>query len=201
MARYVTEIVAAEGPVHENEIVTRIRSAWGLARAGNRVRDAVQAGIATARHKKAIAGGPFYVLPGQSIRVRSRAMVESAGLRKPEHLPPAEIDAALLAIVDANFGAQREQLIVSTARLLGFAATSAPLRGTMDMQIEALVSAGMLELDNGLLTRRQPAKPAAPREPADVGGPSGQRSGDAARPEPHPDPWRREHRPVQDGGS
>jgi len=35
MMKHVVRVVSIEGPIHESEIVLRIRSAWGLARAGN----------------------------------------------------------------------------------------------------------------------------------------------------------------------
>ncbi len=59
MMKHVVRVVSIEGPVHETEIVARIRSAWGLARAGVRIRDAVQAAIKAARDSGYIAGGPF----------------------------------------------------------------------------------------------------------------------------------------------
>ncbi|MGI6855007.1 DUF3320 domain-containing protein [Mesorhizobium sp. 1B3] len=82
MARYVGQIVSQEGPIHESEIVTRVRSAWGLARAGNRIRDAVLAGIKAAEARGEIEGeGAFYVAPKQEIRIRDRSGVSSLSLR------------------------------------------------------------------------------------------------------------------------
>lgn len=49
MSKHVATIVEVEGPIHEAEIVARIRDAWGLQRAGNRIREAVQNGIAIAQ--------------------------------------------------------------------------------------------------------------------------------------------------------
>ena len=59
MMKHVVRVVSVEGPIHELEIVVRIRSAWGLMRAGNRIREAVQAAIKAAKRKGDIAGGPF----------------------------------------------------------------------------------------------------------------------------------------------
>lgn len=153
MVRYVSTVVETEGPIHENEIITRIRSAWGLARAGNRIRDAVRAGISAAQRSKAIEGGPFYILPNQVVQIRDRSSAQSSTLKRPEHLPPAEVDAALLAVVDANFGAPPEQLITATARLFGFAATSAQLREVLDQRIQSAVARGALRREGELLIR------------------------------------------------
>src|SRR4051812_27201213 len=97
--------------------VVRIRSAWGLARAGNRIRDAVQAAIKAAKRKGDISGGPFYLIPGQQVTVKSRGEVDSNTLRRPEILPPEEVKVAITQVVEENFGAERDQLAQAVARL------------------------------------------------------------------------------------
>jgi hypothetical protein len=125
MMKHVVQVVTVEGPVHESEIVVRIRSAWGLARAGNRIRDAVQAAIKAAKRKGDISGGPFYLVPGQQVIVRNRGEVDSNTLRRPDILPPEEVKVAITQVVEQNYGAERDQLAQAVARLFGFAATSA----------------------------------------------------------------------------
>jgi hypothetical protein len=68
-------------------------------------------------------------------------------------LPPMELDVAALAIIDANFGARRDELVLATARDFGFAATSAQLRAVIEARIDALTAAGVLALKDGLLVR------------------------------------------------
>jgi very-short-patch-repair endonuclease len=154
MARYAAKVVEVEGPVHENEVVARVRSAWGLARAGNRIRDAVLAGLRAAQRAGDVeAAGPFWSKPGQVIQARDRSAVLSTTLRKPEHLPPREVEAALLDLLDANFGAGRDELISATARLFGFAATSVQLRSVIEAGLQSLVTEGMAEIANHQVTR------------------------------------------------
>jgi hypothetical protein len=157
MMKHVVRVVAIEGPIHETEIVARIRSAWGLARAGVRIRDAVQAAINAANGTGYIAGGPFYVVPGQAVIVRDRSEVDSSTLRKPENLPPEEVKAAIDQVVEENYGAQRDQLVLAVARLFGFASTSAPLREVVENALADLLHSGRLRLDGRLVRRPQPA--------------------------------------------
>nr|WP_246740009.1 DUF3320 domain-containing protein [Bradyrhizobium aeschynomenes] len=166
MTRYVVEIVAVEGPVHESEIIVRIRSAWGLARAGNRIRDAVRAALNAAVAKGQIAGGPFYTVPSQPIVVRNREEVQSSTLRKPEMLPPEEIKTAILQVVEQNFGAEEDQLIQAVVRLFGFGSTSAQLREVVQDCLKDLLEAGRLRRDGELLSKPQDVSPAAPAAPA-----------------------------------
>jgi very-short-patch-repair endonuclease len=155
MMKHVVRVVSIEGPVHESEIVLRIRSLWGLARAGNRIRDAVLAAVRAAKRKGDIVGGPFYSLPGQAVLVRDRSGIESNTLRKPEYLPPDEIKAAISSLVAENFGAELEQLVQAVARMFGFGATSGQLREVVESALNELLEAGKLRLDGRLVTQVQ----------------------------------------------
>ena len=146
MAEIVTKIVAAESPIHEDEVVTRVRMLWELGRAGDRIQTKVLAGL-----KHAVKSGDikkekdFYLKPGANVLIRDRSAVTSPGLRKPEYLPPHEINKAVIALIEANYGAARDQLPVEVARLLGFKATSPQLREVIDRQIKMLVKEGKLQ--------------------------------------------------------
>jgi hypothetical protein len=155
MMKYVVRVVSVEGPVHESEIVVRIRSAWGLARAGNRIRDAVLAALKAAKRKGDIVGGPFYSLPGQEVVVRDRSEVDSNTLRKPDNLPHEEVKAAIGRVVEENFGAEQDQLVQAVARLFGFGSTSAQLREVVKSALTDLLDSGRLRLDGRLIARAQ----------------------------------------------
>jgi very-short-patch-repair endonuclease/phenylpyruvate tautomerase PptA (4-oxalocrotonate tautomerase family) len=156
MMKHVVRVVSVEGPIHESEIVVRIRSAWGLMRAGSRIREAVQAAIKAAKRKGDIAGGPFYLVPDQAVVVRNRSDVESNTLRKPEILPPEEVRVAIAEVVEGNYGAERDQLVQAVARLFGFGSTSAQLREVVETALTDLLDTGHLRLDGRLVTRAQP---------------------------------------------
>jgi hypothetical protein len=156
MMRHVVRVVSIEGPVHESEIVVRIRSAWGLARTGNRIRDAVHAAIKAAKQNGYLVGGPFYVTPEQTVIVRDRSEVDSGTLRKPENLPPEEIKIAIGQVVEQNYGAERDQLVPAVARLFGFGSTSAPLREVVERALADLLDSGRLRIEGQLVMRGQP---------------------------------------------
>lgn len=151
MVEYVVKIIEAEGPVHLEEIVARIRMLWGLARAGSRIRAAVRRSVLIAAQRKLVVGGPFFTMPGQAVVVRDRSGVSSGTLRKPEMLPPIEIEKAIVQIVQANYGASQLELVQSISRMFGFAATSAQLRGVLSAVIEQLISDGSLVNRGGIL--------------------------------------------------
>src|SRR5690606_38710158 len=49
LADLVVEVVSAESPVHIDEVITRLREAWGLKRAGTQIRGAVQRAVLYAK--------------------------------------------------------------------------------------------------------------------------------------------------------
>jgi very-short-patch-repair endonuclease len=152
MAAIVLRIVEHEGPIHEEEIVTRVRMLWGKGRAGSRIHDSVARAVRSLLTSKAcVREEHCLAMLGCVARVRNRANVMSPTLRKPDHLPPTEIRAAILAILDASHGATRSEIPSAVARLLGFQATSAQLKTMIESQIGKLVRAGTLGDVNGML--------------------------------------------------
>jgi len=151
MVDVVTKIVAAEGPVHGDEIMARVRALWALPRLTARVKAAVARAVEQAAIAGQIEGGPFYAAPGQPVTVRDRSRA-SAGLRKPDMLPPAEIDMAVMTTVADNFGATPDELVVAVARAFGFGATSAALRAVIEARARRLVETGALVEKGGMLS-------------------------------------------------
>jgi very-short-patch-repair endonuclease len=152
LAGIIRRIIEVEGPIHEDEIVIRVRMLWGQRRAGGRIQSAVQRGLKMIARMPGIThDDPFYLITGAPIKVRDRSQAASPSLRKPEMLAPLELRAALLAVVEQNLGADREEAVTSVSRAVGFRATSAQLRGIIEQQVQFLLDSGeLLEVDGRL---------------------------------------------------
>jgi hypothetical protein len=148
LAGLIAQMVTVEGPVHVDEIVVRLRNAWGLKRTGTRIEAAIEQAIMAGIASKALINhGNFVLTPMTQITVRDRSAVQSDGLRKPDMLPPDEIDAAVLGTVQRNFGGSADEIVQAVARLFGFKATSSQLREVIQTRIDALVSQAVLAQD------------------------------------------------------
>ena len=154
LADYVEKIVEIEGPIHIDEITARIRILWGLGRAGSRIRNAVQLAVERAVQRGTLIGGPFYTRPGSQLMTRDRSKVTSPTIRKPEMLPVAEIEHAMVEVVVENYGASRGDLILATSRAFGFASTSSQLRDVLSTAVDGLVCDGRLEVKGDLLVAK-----------------------------------------------
>ncbi|PDT46653.1 helicase [Sinorhizobium fredii] len=145
MVNLIKETVSVEGPIHRDEVVTRIRTAWGLQRAGNRIDSHVGNAIRIAVHGGEIhRSGDFLLWPGSEITLRDRSNVTSPGLRRIEMLPPMEIDEGLKAAVKSSLGATFDEAINAVSRGMGFKATSSQLRDVIVSRIEHLKREGIL---------------------------------------------------------
>jgi very-short-patch-repair endonuclease len=154
LAGVIRRIIEIEGPIHEDEIVIRVRMLWGQKRAGGRIQSAVRRGLQmVVRAPTIVREGRFYVVTGSTVKVRDRSQATSPSLRRPEMLPPLELRAAILAVVEQNLGADREEAVTSVSRAVGFRATSAQLRVIIEEQIRLLVHSGELIEIEGRLSR------------------------------------------------
>jgi very-short-patch-repair endonuclease len=149
MADIVQRIVDVEAPIHRDEIVNRVRDFWGLGRAGGRIQAAIDAGIALAIAQRRVVREhqQFLSVGGRVPRVRDRSDVGSLGLRRPEYLPPSEIDEAVRHVVRGSYGASQEEITQAVSRTLGFRATSGQLRSVLESRVGALLSDGGLRRD------------------------------------------------------
>lgn len=129
----VMKIVQAEGPIHRDLIARRVAEAFGKSRTGRRIREASDRALASAMRSGGIfADREFAMTKAQQDDppVRDRSAPNAPGTAG--HLPPVEIRAAAARVVAESGDMPHEELIVATARLLGFARVGAELREVID---------------------------------------------------------------------
>lgn len=152
VADWVVRVVEIESPVHLDEVVRRIREAAGLARAGNRIREAVEGGYSLAeRQGRLLVRGEFLHLPGQEkVPVRSRADLP-ASAKRLETVAPEEAMAALTDVVRASYGIEPDEAAALAAKKLGFDRITAGMAERLRGLISAGVEAGAFTNDGGLI--------------------------------------------------
>lgn len=156
LADLAEKVVAVEGPVHVDEVVLRLRSAWGLQRAGARIQAAVERAVFIAvQAGRLVLEDRFLSVPGAEVRVRDRSGVLSTTLRKPEMLPPQETRAAIRETVVTNLGASADEIVQTVSRRLGFKATSGQLREVIQSQIDHMIREAILTQQGELLVANE----------------------------------------------
>ncbi len=155
LTQLAVDVVRIEGPVHSDEVVARIRDAWGAKRAGSRIQEAVEKAIDVAVRQNYMAqDGVWLSMPGLPITPRDRSQVSSLALRRADYLPESELAEAVLIVVQRNFGASRDQVIERVARAIGIRAISASVRERVAGVVERSILADRLVDEDGLLKIR-----------------------------------------------
>ena len=149
LAAAVEDVVRVEGPVHVDEVVRRIRTIWGLQRAGNRIREAIERGVQIALHRQAVAReGEFLRVPHAPVIVRRRNGDPPA---RVELIADAELAEAVQLVLRTEFATPREELIDAAARRVGIQATSGAVAARLATVIDDEVRRGRLTLDGELV--------------------------------------------------
>ena len=133
LAALVWEIVETEGPIHEEEVARRVAGAFSLSRTGRRIQEAVRRAVRAAdREGVIVTDGPFCMTEEQQQNppVRDRSN-ESSPTTRAEYLSPTEIRAAAAMVERESGQMPEEELVVATARLLGFARTGPDVRNRL----------------------------------------------------------------------
>ncbi|MEW2132356.1 DUF3320 domain-containing protein [Streptomyces sp. NPDC005435] len=141
----LTRIVEAEGPIHEDLLVQRAREAWGVTRAGSRIRDNVSAvADALVRARKLTSDDGFYALakPGPP---KARYPQDGDTPRKVVHIAPAERHVALYELAVECPGVSEDELVKLACEFFGWRRTGKDIRDRLAADIAELHRAGRLQ--------------------------------------------------------
>lgn len=148
----IKQMVEIEGPVHRDEVVVRIRTAWGLQQAGGRIRAHVGRALdAAVSGGHVYRSGEFLLWPGVEARLRDRSSTLSPSLRRIDMIPPMEVDEGILSILEAGFGATDDETVNAIARGLGFRSTSSQLKEFVKARIGSLMAEGKVQVRDSML--------------------------------------------------
>ena len=156
LTKWMREVIRTESPIHQQEVVTRVRTAAGIRRAGPRIQQRMERGIrAGVRWKMFDQRGKFLWRHGHSIpdvRSRDGNLPDTAkALRKIEMIAPEEIAQALYHAVNDSFGIGDDEVIAEACRLFGFRRTGSKITSRITPIVDQLVKDGKLQRAGGLL--------------------------------------------------
>jgi hypothetical protein len=121
-SRLLEELVNKEGPIHFDYAVRRLAAVWGLKRSGPRIVQAVREALnLLLRDRKVVIKGHFlWPTDLQEVSVRLPVPSVPESKRIIGHIPPEEIENAIILIAQYALGISAESLIVETAKVFGF---------------------------------------------------------------------------------
>lgn len=143
-------VVKAEAPIHPEEVARRIREAFGLERTGDRIRTKVNQALRIAENRGEIVSEEGFWSGRERTHALPRHRRDAAlPLRRADRIAPHEYRVAILKVVETAVGIDRKDLIVETARLIGFDRTGTDLQAAIDREITALQDTCRVVSDDG----------------------------------------------------
>jgi hypothetical protein len=124
---------------------------YNLLRAGSVVEEIVAGQIREAiRVGRIIRQGDF-LLPTDNAPVRPRRPADGAALRRIEHVPPQELEAAAIIVTRLAGGVGRDELIPEVGRVLGYLRTGTHAEKAARNAVTRLLKRGVLVERGGFL--------------------------------------------------
>lgn len=151
----VERIVEAEQAVHADTVIERLKGALGVPRLGSNIRRRMDSAIQESIERGAVSqdSGGFLTQAGDGAQLRPRR--DSA--RRIERISDTELDAGLLVIARATFGAAQDDLMRMTAREFGYGHAGSKIAARLQQRIGSLLAMGQLVEQSGTLLVAQDA--------------------------------------------
>jgi very-short-patch-repair endonuclease/DNA polymerase III delta prime subunit len=149
LAKLVERIVAVEEPIHFETVIERLRSVLQFGRAGSNIRKRLEQA-----RDRAIRDGTVVADGSGFLRARDNTAMPTPrrdGSRRINRIADAELDAGLLTVARATFGATQDELVRETARQFGYRRTGADIAAKLGQRIEHLRETGQLSEQGGTL--------------------------------------------------
>jgi hypothetical protein len=152
LAKWVELVVRVESPVHFDELARRMVEAAGITRVGPRIKDHLKLATRFAEGSGAIRqNGDFLYTTGDAQPpLRDRSTLPAAS-RKWKYVAPEEIAGVLYKVVKEAVAIAAEEAYPIVVKLLGFARVTEDMRHDILALVPAMVAAGLLEDEDGLL--------------------------------------------------
>lgn len=151
-------VVECEGPISVSLASRRVAAHWGIVKVGPKVTKRVSLIISGARVRWTLSADGVFLWPAEVDPAQYRTFRvpgnSDATRRSPKDLPPEEIANAALYVLDGQVSMPIDELVVETARILGFARTGHTVARSMRLGVKTLLKRGdAIERDGRIVHR------------------------------------------------
>ncbi|MDE2893754.1 MAG: DUF3320 domain-containing protein [Chloroflexota bacterium] len=149
LSSLVNQIVAKEQPVHVETVIERLRTALGIRRVGSNIRKRLDSALTTSVETGNVLRDPSDFLHSRDNHAQPGPRRD--GKRRIDRVSDIELDAGLLRVARATFGAAPDDLVRETARQFGYRRTGSDIAASLEERIDALRASRELVEQNGML--------------------------------------------------
>ena len=153
LRRMIMEVVEVEGPIEDELLLRRVREAWGVGRAGNRIREAFKAALESLRRRGQVSRTErsyTYTHASQLQVVRVPGSNQLAE-RSATQISRTEAKLAVRHIIDDARRVSRDELTSEVSRLFGWNRRGPDIAAALDGAVDALVREGLIVEAEGFL--------------------------------------------------
>lgn len=151
LERMIIEIVEVEGPIHSDELIQRIKTHFGIARAGNVIKSTIQSAIKSAEKSKKILVRNDFLWPDFEPNHLLRKRCGDTSV-KIEWICDEEITQAVFFVLNNQYSTAQEDLISQAARALGIRVVRKNAKDKINNIIDSLIQDNRLtKLPNNMI--------------------------------------------------
>jgi hypothetical protein len=159
LRRMITEVVEAEGSVAREVVLRRVREAWGVGRAGSRIRETFDEVVKNLKARGGIVESEAgFLMPEDGVRDRVRVPDpdDPTTRRSIEEVPPTELRTAVERVVRDAMHAGRDEVTFAVARLYGWNRRGSDIAAGLERAVTYLLRMKRLERDGEYLRIPRP---------------------------------------------
>lgn len=150
----IEEVIEAEGPICQHLLAKRVASHWGISKIGSRVDDRVIGIARRANSQRTKTDGTVFFWPRNIIpsEYRTYRISDDAAFRRSaDEIPPEEIANAVHHTLILEGAMSETDLIVRTARRLGYGRTGETVAAQIRLGIRILAERGDTSVDGSMI--------------------------------------------------
>ena len=145
------QVIALEGPLRLIDATRRVAAAWDIKTAGRQVQAIVAAAAQAGVHQESFQMKDGFLWPSDVQAPPVRTHEGGEHVRAIEEICVEEIAEAVMLVMRRSFSIPEGDLIVQTARTLGYARTGPNVRARIEQALGRLVCAGRLRRESGVV--------------------------------------------------
>src|SRR5439155_19543140 len=144
LQRLLAVLATTEGPIHIDLAIQRLKQAWNLSRAGDKVRAAVDNAAAAGERGGELRRGGEFLWPAGAAKVAVRVPdpKDAATVREIDHISDEELQAGLRLLLTQGGSMNADAILSQTARLFGFAKLGDTIKERVQTCVAALQQQG-----------------------------------------------------------
>ncbi|MBU3862880.1 DUF3320 domain-containing protein [Streptomyces sp. 4503] len=152
LRRILTQVIEAEGPIHEELLVQRAREAWGVARAGSRIRENIRQVVRGLGRTGNVSVDGDFLDTADRQDLKARHPAHGTAPRQAVHIAPAERRLALRELATECPGMSREELLRQACDFFGWRRLGQDIRAALEADVAELYEKGVFVGTEGRIT-------------------------------------------------